>query len=92
MNDTTFHQDKMGRDFYERTMPELVRQLHRLNENLERCSTALDLRQATEDLVVAVERVLHTEIVPGSNATRAVFRELRRTVREARDAIREFNS
>ena len=31
-----FWQTVMGKTFYDRTMPELVRELHRLNNNLER--------------------------------------------------------
>jgi len=31
-----FWQTGMGKTFYEHTMPELVRELHRLNNNLER--------------------------------------------------------
>jgi len=84
-----FHETKMGRDFYDRTVPELVRQLTRLNQNLERRSTDVDLRQAAADLVAAAERVLDTEIVPGSKATIAAFRELRRAVKEARETVRE---
>lgn len=34
MNEVQFFQTKMGRQFYEITMPELVRQLHRLNDML----------------------------------------------------------
>jgi len=30
MNDVPFYQTKMGRQYYEVTMPELVRRLHRL--------------------------------------------------------------
>ena len=33
---TQFHETRMGLRFYEHTLPELVRQLTRLNENLER--------------------------------------------------------
>ena len=33
---TEFHETRMGVRFYEHTLPELVRQLTRLNENLER--------------------------------------------------------
>ena len=44
MNDVPFHQTRMGRDFYDRTVPELVRQLTRLNELLERVVAALDTR------------------------------------------------
>ena len=31
-----FWMTPMGKTFYDRTMPELVRELHRLNNNLER--------------------------------------------------------
>lgn len=31
-----FHETRMGQRFYERTMPELVRQLERLNDLLEK--------------------------------------------------------
>ena len=34
MSDIHFFQTKMGRQYYEVTMPELVRQLHRLNDLL----------------------------------------------------------
>jgi hypothetical protein len=82
---TEFHLTRMGQQFYDKTAPELVRQLQRLNENLERRAAG----QATADLVAAAERVLDTEIVPGSKATIEAFRELRRSVREARGAMRE---
>ena len=36
MSETPFFKTRMGQRFYERTMPELVKQLERLNENLER--------------------------------------------------------
>ncbi len=36
MSGIPFHQTPMGRRFYESTMPELVRELARLNKNLER--------------------------------------------------------
>jgi hypothetical protein len=35
MNGVPFHLTKMGRDFYDRTLPELARQLARLNDLLE---------------------------------------------------------
>ena len=35
MSDTHFYQTAMGRDFYERTMPALVRELARLNTLLD---------------------------------------------------------
>ena len=36
MSEPKFFQTRMGRQFYEHTMPELVRQLERLSEMLER--------------------------------------------------------
>ena len=36
MNETPFYKTRMGQRFYERTVPELVKQLERLNEILER--------------------------------------------------------
>lgn len=32
MNEIQFYQTKVGRQYYEVTMPELVRQLHRMND------------------------------------------------------------
>jgi len=36
MSDVPFHRTQMGHRFFEHTMPELVRQLARLNDLLER--------------------------------------------------------
>jgi hypothetical protein len=36
MSDTPFHQTRMGHTFFEATMPNLVRELARLNANVER--------------------------------------------------------
>lgn len=36
MSDTLFHQTRMGQRFYESTVPDLVRELARLNGNIER--------------------------------------------------------
>ena len=36
MTDIPFHTTRMGHTYYEHTLPELVRQLERLNETLER--------------------------------------------------------
>ena len=40
MPDVPFHLTRNGRLFYERTMPELVRQLARMNDLLERLAVA----------------------------------------------------
>ena len=42
MNETPFHQTRMGREFYDRTVPELVKQLTRLNDILERLAERQD--------------------------------------------------
>ncbi len=44
MNETPFFRTRMGQRFYEHTMPELVRQLERLNELLERLVAAQERR------------------------------------------------
>lgn len=46
MSDTPFHQTRMGHAFYESTMPALVRELARLNENLERLREVIDGQQS----------------------------------------------
>ena len=46
MSETPFFKTRMGHQFYERTMPALVKQLERLNELLERL---VDQRQDRED-------------------------------------------
>lgn len=35
MNEVPFHQTRMGQRFYERTLPELVRQIERLADAVE---------------------------------------------------------
>ena len=47
-----FWRTPMGRTFYERTMPELVRELGRLNDNLERFICTL-----WEERIVAARKV-----------------------------------
>jgi len=36
MSDLQFYRTRAGRTFFEHTLPELIRQLERLNENLEK--------------------------------------------------------
>ncbi len=45
MSEPKFFQTRMGQRFYEHTMPELVRQLERLNELLERLVAAQERRE-----------------------------------------------
>ena len=42
MNEMPFFKTRMGQVFYERTMPELVKQIARLNELLEQLVRQLD--------------------------------------------------
>ncbi len=42
MSETPFFRTRMGQAFYERTMPELVKQIARLNELLEQLVRQLD--------------------------------------------------
>ena len=46
MPETPFYKTRMGHQFFERTIPALVKQLERLNELLERL---VDQRQDHED-------------------------------------------
>ena len=54
MPEVQFHQTSMGQRFYEHTMPELVRQLIRLNDLLEKIAGGItavttDQRDETKD-------------------------------------------
>jgi hypothetical protein len=49
MSDTPFHQTRMGQQYYERTLPEIARQLDRLNELLERLVTLVETKSADPD-------------------------------------------
>ena len=44
MNETPFFKTRMGQRFYEQTMPELVKQLERVGDILERLLTWLEER------------------------------------------------
>jgi hypothetical protein len=46
--DIPFYRTQMGHRFYEATMPTLVRELARLNENLERLLVAVEPKPAAE--------------------------------------------
>ena len=45
MSEPQFFQTGMGRKYYEHTLPELVRQIARLNDNLDRLVALLDDRR-----------------------------------------------
>ena len=48
MNETPFFQTRMGARFYEHTMPELVRQITRLNDLLERLVVVQERRENSD--------------------------------------------
>lgn len=56
MTEVPFHATRMGRQFYEHTLPELVRQLQRLNEVLGRLAEALEMRGPTSPVAEAEEQ------------------------------------
>ena len=45
MSNIPFHRTRMGQQFYDKTMPELVRQISRLNDLLERLLARLPERE-----------------------------------------------
>jgi hypothetical protein len=47
--DTQFFQTAMGREFFERTLPSIARELKRLNENLEKLSKQKE-QEGTENV------------------------------------------
>ena len=49
MSEPKFFQTRMGQRFYEHSVPELVRQLERLNELLERLVAAQERQQRGKD-------------------------------------------
>ena len=49
MSEPKFFQTRMGQRFYEHTMPELVRQLERLNELLEQLVLAQERQRQERD-------------------------------------------
>jgi hypothetical protein len=49
MSGAPFFQTRMGQRFYEHTMPELVRQLTRLNDLLETAAVQPDRPERTDD-------------------------------------------
>ncbi len=49
MSEPKFFQTRMGHRFYEHTVPELVRQLERLNELLDRLVAAQERQQQDKD-------------------------------------------
>ncbi len=51
MSEPQFFQTRMGRQFYEATMPNLVKQLARLNELLQRLVERMEREEGHDDAV-----------------------------------------
>ena len=86
-----FHKTRMGHTFFDRTMPDLVAQLEKLNESLasrRRDDDIDDLLLATYGLVNAAKEVLEVQIVTGSAETVAAFGNLRKRMEIARDTAK----
>jgi len=49
MAETPFYKTRMGQRFFERTMPELVKQLERLNDTLQRLADREHTETCSED-------------------------------------------
>ena len=75
-----FHETKMGRDFYDRTMPALVKAVERLADTVaaeKRDPAVAELIEYAGHLADAAERLLDTPIEPGSARTLDAFDLLR---------------
>ena len=79
MSETPFFKTRMGHQFYERTMPELVKAVERLAGSYEgkRDPRIQELIDHAGYLVDAVEQVMITPIKPGSARTLEAFDLLR---------------
>ena len=79
MSETPFFKTRMGQQFYERTMPALVKAVERLAESYEgkRDPRIQELIDHVGYLVDGVERLTDTPIEPGTPATREAFNLLR---------------
>jgi len=82
VSEIPFFKTAMGRQYYDRTLPDLVKAVERVAAALERD----DLGPATDDLLDAVDELFETEIVPGSERTREAFG----AVRERAQALRKL--
>ena len=49
MNDVDFYRTRMGRTFYEHTVPALVEQLARMNGLLDRIASQMERKEGDED-------------------------------------------
>ena len=77
---TEFHNTRMGRDFYDRTVPALVRAVERLADAVAaetRDPAVAELIEYAGHLADSAERLLDTPIEPGSPATLDAFDLLR---------------
>lgn len=48
MNDIPFYKTAMGRDFFDRNVPRLIKELERLNTNLEKLLKQTEQKEKTD--------------------------------------------
>ena len=79
MSETPFFKTRMGQQFYDRTMPALVKAVERLADSYEgeRDPRTRELVEHAGYLIEAVEKVMITPIEPGSERTLEAFDLLR---------------
>ncbi len=80
MTEVQFFQTRMGRQFYDHTLPALVEAVDRLAGAVaadRRDPAVVELIAYARDLCDAAEAVLNVEFAPGSTATREAFDLLR---------------
>lgn len=49
-DDIPFYKTPMGREFFDRSMPSLVKELRRLNENLEKLVKQTEVKSLVEEI------------------------------------------
>jgi len=80
MSETPFFMTRMGRTYYEHSVPALVAAVEKLAESVAATKSdpaVQELAARARDLCDAAETLLDTEIVPGSQATSEAFDGLR---------------
>ena len=90
MSETPFFKTRMGQQFYERTVPALVKAVERLADTYEgkRDPRVQELVDHAGCLVEAIEKLMTTPIEPGGERTREAFDSLRSQAAAMRRILR----
>ena len=91
MSETPFFKTRMGHQFYEGTMPALVKAVEHLADSYEgqRDPRIRELIEHAGYLVDGVEQLMDTPIEPGSAKTREAFDLLRNQAAAVRRILRK---